>query len=61
VLVLDRAPSLQPAREVVALTGIRVSPHFYTLPEELTAFAETLSELRESRKWQDYVSLTASY
>ena len=41
--------------------GIRVSPHFYTLPEELTAFAETLSELRESRKWQDYVSLTASY
>ncbi|MCA8978947.1 MAG: aminotransferase class V-fold PLP-dependent enzyme [Planctomycetes bacterium] len=41
--------------------GIRVSPHFYTLPEELSVFAETLSELRESRKWQDYVSMTASY
>jgi kynureninase len=41
--------------------GIRVSPHFYTLPEELAAFAETLSELRASRKWQDYVSMTASY
>ena len=41
--------------------GIRVSPHFYTLPEELAAFAETLTELRETRRWQDFVSLTASY
>ena len=41
--------------------GIRVSPHFYTLAEELAAFAETLTELRETRKWQDYQSMTASY
>ncbi len=31
--------------------GIRVSPHFYTLEEELVRFAEDMSELRESKSW----------
>lgn len=41
--------------------GIRVSPHYYTLEEELDEFAESLLELRERRKWRDYVAQTASY
>lgn len=41
--------------------GIRVSPHYYTLEEELDEFAESLVELRNRRKWRDYVAQTASY
>jgi kynureninase len=41
--------------------GLRVSPHFYTLPEELARFAEVLSELRERRSWTKHVESLASY
>ncbi|MBK7644664.1 MAG: aminotransferase class V-fold PLP-dependent enzyme [Planctomycetes bacterium] len=41
--------------------GIRVSPHFYTLEDELQEFAEVMSELRAKRKWRDYVSSHAAY
>jgi kynureninase len=41
--------------------GIRVSPHFYNLEEELEEFAEALSELRASHKWREHVSSSASY
>ena len=39
--------------------GLRVSPHFYTRQDELQRFAETLSELRQSRGWTEHVSGTA--
>jgi kynureninase len=32
--------------------GIRVSPHFYTLEDELAGFAAAMSELRSSRDWE---------
>lgn len=41
--------------------GIRVSPHFYTLEEELEEFAEVMSELRAKRKWREYVASHAAY
>lgn len=41
--------------------GIRVSPHFYTEADELAAFAEHLSDLRESGGWKDFVSGRAGY
>lgn len=41
--------------------GLRVSPHFYTRADELAAFAETLSELRQSRSWSDHVSAAGTY
>ncbi len=41
--------------------GIRVSPHFYNLEEELEEFAEALSDLRESHRWRDHVASTAAY
>jgi kynureninase len=41
--------------------GIRVSPHFYTLEDELEEFAEVMSELRAKRKWREYVSSSAAY
>lgn len=41
--------------------GIRVSPHFYNLEEELEEFAEALSELRATHKWREHVSSSASY
>ena len=36
--------------------GIRVSPHFYTRADELAVFAETLSRLRATRSWRDFVT-----
>ena len=39
--------------------GLRVSPHFYTLEEELDAFAAALSELRETGGWRDHASAGA--
>jgi kynureninase len=41
--------------------GLRVSPHFYTLPEELEQFAASLTELRESGKWRDFAQARKSY
>ncbi|MBL8863067.1 MAG: aminotransferase class V-fold PLP-dependent enzyme [Planctomycetes bacterium] len=41
--------------------GIRVSPHFYTLEEELDEFVEVLVELREKRAWRNFVSARTSY
>jgi kynureninase len=41
--------------------GIRVSPHFYTLEDELEEFAEVMSELRAKRKWREYVSSQSAY
>lgn len=41
--------------------GIRVSPHFYTQPDELKSFAETMSELRETGRWKDFVGDKGSY
>ena len=41
--------------------GIRVSPHYYTRTSELEAFAETMSELRDSGSWKDFVGKKGSY
>ena len=41
--------------------GIRVSPHYYTLEEELDEFAEELSDLRATGKWKDYLSGRTAY
>ena len=41
--------------------GIRVSPHFYTLREELELFADTMEELREARRWQDHLAVKSAY
>ncbi len=41
--------------------GIRVSPHFYTLADELDEFAEVMSELRAKRKWREYASSHSAY
>lgn len=41
--------------------GIRVSPHFYTLEDELDEFSETLVELREKRRWQSHATSTTRY
>jgi kynureninase len=41
--------------------GVRVSPHFYTRAEELTAFVEMMKEIREKKQWQAHLSETAAY
>ncbi len=41
--------------------GIRVSPHLYTLEDELDEFVEALVELREKRAWRDHVTAKTSY
>lgn len=41
--------------------GIRVSPHYYTLEDEMDEFVEALSELRARRQWRDYVTAKTSY
>lgn len=41
--------------------GLRVSPHFYTTASELQRFAETLSELRETRAWKTHAAPGAAY
>ncbi|MFT5464890.1 MAG: kynureninase [Planctomycetota bacterium] len=41
--------------------GIRVSPHFYTQPDELKAFADAMGELRTKNLWQDFVGKKGSY
>ena len=41
--------------------GVRVSPHFYTTQEELSAFAEHMSELRASGSWRDHMNEISAY
>ncbi|MEM8710961.1 MAG: aminotransferase class V-fold PLP-dependent enzyme [Planctomycetota bacterium] len=41
--------------------GIRVSPHFYTEAEELHAFAEHMSDLRETGAWKSLVGSGPGY
>ena len=41
--------------------GIRVSPHFYTLEDELDEFVEAMVELREKRKWQSHATSASRY
>lgn len=41
--------------------GLRASPHFYTTAEELSAFAEHLSDLRGSGAWRDHLDESAAY
>ena len=41
--------------------GVRVSPHFYTSADELAAFAEHMTELRERRSWQDHLNVAGAY
>jgi len=41
--------------------GIRVSPHFYTLEDELDEFVEALVELRERKRWQPFVAAGTGY
>jgi kynureninase len=41
--------------------GLRVSPHFYTLEDELDEFVEALVELREKKRWRDHLASKASY
>jgi kynureninase len=41
--------------------GIRVSPHYYTLEDELDEFVEALSDLRERRHWREFVASKSAY
>lgn len=41
--------------------GLRVSPHFYTRLDELEAFAEMLSELRETGRWRESTAPGSAY
>lgn len=41
--------------------GIRVSPHFYTLAEELELFAESLTEIREGGEWRELAKAQKVY
>ena len=41
--------------------GIRVSPHFYTLEDELMAFAAHLAELRRTGSWRRFLDGARRY
>lgn len=41
--------------------GIRVSPHYYTLEDELDEFVEAVNELRARKSWRDHVTAKTSY
>ena len=41
--------------------GLRISPHFYTLEEELDEVAEALGEIRSSGAWKSLVAQSAGY
>jgi kynureninase len=41
--------------------GIRVSPHYYTLEDEMDEFVEALTDLRERRHWREFVASKTSY
>jgi len=41
--------------------GLRVSPHFYTLEDELDEFVESIVELRTRRRWQGSAAAVSEY
>jgi kynureninase len=41
--------------------GIRVSPHFYTLEDEMDEFVEELVDVRERRVWREHVAANTAY
>ncbi|HPF14067.1 MAG: aminotransferase class V-fold PLP-dependent enzyme [Planctomycetes bacterium] len=41
--------------------GLRISPHFYTLQDELDELAEALSDIRQSGAWRPLVTQSAGY
>ena len=41
--------------------GLRVSPHFYTLEDELEEFVDALVDLRTKRRWQSFAAATSNY
>jgi kynureninase len=41
--------------------GIRVSPHYYTLEDEMDEFVEALTDLRERRTWREFVAAKSNY
>jgi kynureninase len=41
--------------------GLRVSPHFYTLEDEMDEFVEALAEIREKRAWKEHVAAQTAY
>ena len=41
--------------------GIRVSPHFYTRLDELRAFGEAMSELRDGAGWRKFTAAGGAY
>lgn len=41
--------------------GVRVSPHFYTSEDELAAFANHMTELRESGTWKAEINTAGAY
>ncbi|MEZ5974972.1 MAG: hypothetical protein R3E96_09075 [Planctomycetota bacterium] len=41
--------------------GLRVSPHFYTLQEELDELADALAEIRAKGSWKELVTQAAGY
>ena len=41
--------------------GVRVSPHFYTLEDELREFAAAMGELRQGSKWKEHLAGAAAY
>ena len=41
--------------------GIRVSPHFYTLEDEMDEFVEELVDVRERRAWREHVAAKTAY
>jgi len=41
--------------------GVRVSPHLYTLEDEMDEFVEALMEIREKRAWREHVAAKTSY
>jgi kynureninase len=41
--------------------GLRVSPHYYTLEDELDEFAEALATLRADGRWREHLAGRAAY
>jgi kynureninase len=41
--------------------GLRVSPHFYTLEDELEEIVEALVELRTKRRWRSFATSSSPY
>ena len=41
--------------------GIRVSPHYYTLEDEMDEFVEAMVELRRKQKWREHAGASTAY